>query len=590
MHSVINALVYLRFTLIRNAIVTRIQRLKQPKYLFGAIAGGFYFYWVFYRQFSGRTFGQSAVASNGSATLTEIYASPFATGGALLFMVFILLYWVWPRARAALTFSEAEIAFLFPAPIPRHTLIHYRMINLMLGLLFTALIFSLFSRGAMLFPGTMAMRFIGWWMVLLTLGLHSIASSFVITRLLDRGITSLRRQWVVAATTIAVVVSFGWWASRSIPSPTPADLVDIDALRGYAVNLFGTAPLSWLLFPARLVIAPMFARSWMQFITALLPAILVVAVHYYWVLRSEVSFEEASIIKAEKRAAKIASIRAGKTRVGSSAPTARKPPFDINFIRRPEVAFLWKNLLATASYLRLKTAMIACVMIIFASQWIKQGDHEVIRGIVLAIGGVFSGYVLFLGPLIARQDLRSDLPNTDILKSYPLRGWQVVLGEILTPVVVLSFIFWLLLLAGSLCLHTESLKWMTPGIHWSATMVIAITAPLLCTIQILVLNAGAILFPSWVQLGQGNPGGIEVMGQRILFIAGLMLIIVFSLLPAALFAVLIFLLTKWLLGIVMATTLAAITVIAILIVEIVFGLEWLGQKFEQFDLSAELRS
>jgi len=529
------------------------------------------------------------VAIDAPHGMFDVYHSAAATSGALLFSIFILLYWIWPRARAALTFTEAEIAFLFPAPISRRTLIHYRIVNLMLSLLLTSVIFSLLSAGAALLPGTTLMRLLGWWMVLFTMALHSMGSSFVITRLLDRGITSLRRQLVVAVTTIAMVVAFGWWAWHSVPAPTGADLVDIGALKDYAISLFNTAPLSWLLFPAKLVTGPMLAHTWLEFITALIPAVVVIVIHYYWVLQSEVSFEEASITKAEKRAAKIASIRAGKTRVGSGAPKVKKPPFDINFIRRPEVAFLWKNLLATASYLRLKTALIALGIIVFTTQWIRFGDHEIIRSIVLAVGGVFSGYVLFLGPLIARQDLRSDLPNTDILKSYPLHGWQVVLGEILTPVTVLSFIFWLLLLAASLSLQTEHIRWMTPAIHWGATAGIAIIAPLLCAIQVLLLNAAAILFPAWTQVSSSGPAGIEVMGQRLLFMAGLILVIAFSLLPAALFAALTLYLTMWA-GTVIATTLAAITVIVILVVEIVYGLEWLGDKFEAFDLSAELRA
>ena len=34
-------------------------------------------------------------------------------------------------------------------------------------------------------------------------------------------------------------------------------------------------------------------------------------------------------------------------------------------------------------------------------------------------------------PQLLRQDLRSDLLNADLLKAYPLPGWQIVLGEVL---------------------------------------------------------------------------------------------------------------------------------------------------------------
>ena len=45
----IAALFYLQYHSTRNRLVTRFKRLKQPKYLIGAIAGGLYFYFYFYR-------------------------------------------------------------------------------------------------------------------------------------------------------------------------------------------------------------------------------------------------------------------------------------------------------------------------------------------------------------------------------------------------------------------------------------------------------------------------------------------------------------------------------------------------------------
>ena len=56
-----------------------------------------------------------------------------------------------PNERAALTFTEAEVAFLFPAPVSRRTLIHFKLLKSQLGILFATLIFSLltnrFGRG-----------------------------------------------------------------------------------------------------------------------------------------------------------------------------------------------------------------------------------------------------------------------------------------------------------------------------------------------------------------------------------------------------------------------------------------------------------
>ena len=45
----ISALLYLQYHTFRNRLVSRFRRLKQPKYLIGAIVGGLYFYFYFFR-------------------------------------------------------------------------------------------------------------------------------------------------------------------------------------------------------------------------------------------------------------------------------------------------------------------------------------------------------------------------------------------------------------------------------------------------------------------------------------------------------------------------------------------------------------
>src|SRR3954469_5485036 len=136
MASVAGALVYLKVTSIRNALVSRLTRLKEPKYLIGAVVGVLYFYgFVFRRMTMSPAPGRPGLPQ----PFTPGQLPTVATLGALALMIFVLLYWLLPRSRAALAFSEAEIAFLFPAPIKRRTLIHFRWLNAQLRILFTAL-------------------------------------------------------------------------------------------------------------------------------------------------------------------------------------------------------------------------------------------------------------------------------------------------------------------------------------------------------------------------------------------------------------------------------------------------------------------
>src|SRR5213079_1999201 len=110
----------------------------------------------------------------------------FETLGALSLLVIVVLAWIVPHGRAALAFTEAETAFLFPAPISRRTLIHFKLLKSQIAILFTTLFLTLITRrfGA---AGSGWTRAFGWWVILSTLNLHFLGSSFARTMLLERG-------------------------------------------------------------------------------------------------------------------------------------------------------------------------------------------------------------------------------------------------------------------------------------------------------------------------------------------------------------------------------------------------------------------
>jgi hypothetical protein len=457
-----------------------------------------------------------------------------------------------------------------------------------MSLLFTSLIFALLSGGWSFIQGNAAIRILGWWIVFSTMSLHITGSSFAMTRWLDRGITQLRRQ-SIAFGIIAVLTGVSvFWISREWRAPTTEDLVNFSSVANYFVAMPDVGPLHYLLLPAKWLMQPLLAADLRSFLAALGPALLVFAAHYLWVLYSEASFEEGSIVKAKKRAERVAAMRAGNVRLGRSVPKARRTPFDVSSVPRVELAFFWKNLLSSAEYLRLRTALITALVILVGSQWLAHSDYDILR---TAIGSVALGiavYALVFGPLIARQDLRNDLLNADILKTYPLRGWQIVLGEILTPVAIVTVLLWLMLLTAALNFQPRG-QWLTNEIRVWGAVGVALLIPLLCAIQVLVLNAGVVLFPAWMQVGQSRGAGIDVLGQRIFFIAALFITIGAALLPAAVAASAIYFSVQWVVDIPIAAALAAATLLGILCFEIGLGVQWLGKRFENFDLSAELR-
>jgi hypothetical protein len=587
----IAALFYLRAMTARNAVISRLKRLKQPKYLIGAIVGLAYFAWVFGRGTVG-AFDPRAARTAALAEGFPLERMPtVAAIAALLVTVFAAFYWLWPRSRAALSFSEAEIAFLFPAPLSRKTLIHFRWINTQLRILFTALILTLVSAGWSFVPGNAAVRIVGWWLLLSTLDLHGVGSSFALTRLLDRGMTSLRRSLLTLAIACVMVGAALLLSWRGLRAPEPGILADPWAVFAYVGAMLDTVPLAWLLTPARWAVQPLLAPDLASFAAALGPAILLYAAHYLWVLRSEVAFEEASLARAEKRAARRAAmLREGNVRLGGERK-AQPAPFKLAATGRPEVAFLWKNLLASASYLqRPRAALIVAIAIVIGSSWIARLGIEPLPILVGVLSLIGAGATLTFAPMVARQDLRHDLPNADILKTYPLRGWQIVLGEVLAPIALISVLVWLQLLAAALNIAPPPGEAELP----LATRILvaggaALLAPFLCAILVLLLNAAVLLFPAWMPQGMQRGGGIDVLGQRIFFVAGLYLTMVLALLPAAIVAAAVFFLALWLLGPIAAGIGGLVVILIALGAEIALAIAWLGKRFERFDLSAELK-
>ena len=123
-----NALGYLVTRSFVNGVLFRLRRLRQPRYLLGAILGGAYFYFYFGTIVGGMRSPIGPRSLSGAAFSVEI-------GSAILFLVTVVLSWILPASRAAIGFTEAEIAFLFPAPIPRRTLVIMRLLKSQFALL-----------------------------------------------------------------------------------------------------------------------------------------------------------------------------------------------------------------------------------------------------------------------------------------------------------------------------------------------------------------------------------------------------------------------------------------------------------------------
>jgi hypothetical protein len=585
------ALFYLRTTSLVGRIKSRLQRLKQPKYLVGALVGALYFYYAFFRNVRNPGIGGQPEDPAAPADALPAELLPlFAQFGALMLFLVLAINWFLPR-RAALAFSESEIAFLFPAPVSRRMLVHYRLLGTQFGIAFTALIFTvLFGRGRG-FGVHAWYQFIGWWLILALVNLHVTATTFVYSRLLNQSITTVRRRVITIACGLAIALAMIVWISMSVRLPTAADFSSASDAARYVTGVLSAGPIPWLLALPKLALAPYFATSLGGFVLALIPALLLLAIHYFWVVNTEVAFEEASIARAEKRAARRRANQQGDWRGNAAVRKAGTPPFALGSAGRPESAFLWKNLLATNAFFRPRPILLLAAILFGAALWVsRQPDLAALSTVISVVGVVVLVLTLLLGPQIARQDLRTDLANADILKTYPLRGWQIVLGELLTPIAILSVVFWLALLIIYPTLHGGAFERIPPGLRAVAVLALAVLAPPFIALQVLLPNAATVLFPAWVQATRDRTErGIEVMGQRLIFVAGQLFVTALAILPALLVGALMFFIGNLVAGVEIGAGMAVIAIAALLGLEAWLGIRWLGSRFEELDLSSELR-
>jgi hypothetical protein len=572
------ALFYLQYHSTCNQLTTRFQRLKQPKYAIGAVVGGLYFYFYVVRQFfmGSRSTALNFAVSHDHLLLIQSLA-------ALALFIVVLLAWLIPHERAALTFTEAEVAFLFPAPVSRRTLVQFKLIRSQLRIFIGAFVFSLFFHR---FGGSAWIHAAGWWLVLSILDLHFLGASFARTLLLDHGISNGFRRLLVALLAGLAIAGVALWAKTAQPVPDSVKAMDFKVLMDYLPGILNAGPAHYLLAPFRLAVRPFFATDAASFFAVLAPALLLLFLHYFWVIMSDVKFEEASLAASQRAAARVTALRSGNWAAAAKNQKARRAWFTLAPAGPAFSAMLWKNLIGVGRIFSPRLLiLILVVLVVFVAIVSGNEGGQGVRMMAAIFLAICLAYSLLLGPQILRLDFRQDLPQADILKTFPVPGWQIALGEMLAPVILLAGFQWLLLAP------LTALLFYLPGRNQMLFLTIAPCAalllPVLDFILLLIPNAAVLLFPSWVATGKESPRGIEATGQRLVFAVGQLLILLLTLLPAALFFCLLYFPLKLAAGPILPVFLAGPVATVILAVEAAAGIHLLGKLFERFDVAEE---
>ncbi|MFP2932987.1 putative ABC exporter domain-containing protein [Pyxidicoccus sp. 3LG] len=272
----------------RNRLLRQVRRLKQPRYLLGALVGLAYVAYVLSR---GIDFRRSGAGVSGGARL---FAELSLVGSAL---GTVFAAWVLGRDRPSLSFTETEVVQLFPAPISRRALLHYKLVRGLMGTMVGALFATLFIGRVV--SATPVLFFVGSSLGLGTLYLHSTAASFVRTRLAARGGWGRAARWSVVGLVLVVVALAVLSSLRE--HPFPEEVSSSRELRMWLRAMMASPGLGAVLWPGRLLVAPALARDLEAFLRALPPVLGLLGAHYAWVVLAEVPFEETAVVRAESR-------------------------------------------------------------------------------------------------------------------------------------------------------------------------------------------------------------------------------------------------------------------------------------------------
>ncbi len=573
----LSASLYIIVCSARNRLRVRVRRLREPRYLIGALAGAAYLYFSIFARVWG---ARPAASRRGRRAPTPDMvlpalqtAGPGLVGVALLAMAAI--GWLLPVESGLLEFTEAETQFLFPAPLRRRQLLIHRLMRSQLGLLFAAIV------SAIAFPSAAVagrLRFaLSMWLLLVTAKVYFTGVTLARTRLGSPSAGALRIAWTPVAVLVAALTIVGNAIGREFFRQAPASFAD-GLTRLDRATLVGWPPI--VLWPFVALARPLFAAWPGPYLVGLAGSLTVLAATTAWALRSDEAFQDAAAEAAERRAARRIAQR-------TPAPRARATGWMLGPSGRPEAVFLWKNAMQTlratsgvtlVRYLAPLVILSSIIGSLIMSANEARGGAAALCTLALAA----AGFAVLLGPQIVRTDLRADLGHLELLKTWPLDAAAVIRGEMLWPACLVTLVAWFALACATM-FSAAAFPQVTLAWRLSISAAAVLLAPALISAQYAVHNIAAVLFPAWVPIGNQRPRGLDAMGQRLILFGGVIVSLAVMVLPGALGgAVIVF--ASWRFIGAAALVPAAAVCGVIVLVEVLMATEAIAPMYERMDL------
>lgn len=541
------ALAYIAFVSIKNRVLMAVRKLRNTRYLISALFGLAYFAMVFGRNI-GRNPKKFSLALGYDSIGMDIAAG-------IMFLI-LLIVWAWPVDDAGVELSESEIQLLFSAPVSRGGILFYKFLRAQLPILISAVMTTVMMgqwRNAL-----------GMWFVFASLSLY-----MTMVQQLRARLRRMRIGFVVRLA--AVVAIIGGLSSVTIHAgtfKTPLLKALTFIPRFFTMAALPNVPLMWRLLSFAVVSA-------------------IGALCFLVSASVDVEFEEGSMAISRRKANTVTRQRSQQS--GQWIAFKRlPPPFRLAATGAPEVAIIWKNLIAS---LRIGMMPIAILFLTLAflvsfSLFLPAPTAESFGVCML----IMSAVIPLLGANLFSQDLRLDMTRIEYLKTFPLSGERLVAAEMAAPMIVMSIVE--LIFLGVTALYIN-FRVAGGGIARFATpqniVCVFIFAVPICAILTVMRNAAVLLFPAWTIRSKEEPRGLVVTGQHLVVVVGNAIVLAVSLIPAAIvFLPAVLIASRFFSGSPGFLAVASLPPLAIIAGEVWLGVRMLGKYFDSFDASNEL--
>ncbi len=570
---------YIAWCTAKNRALVRLRRLREPRYLLGAVAGVAYFYFAVFAR-AGRPPGRPGRGrqADRGVDLGAAFQIAGTSMAGLIVLTLSLVPWLFPSRSKLLEFSQAEREFLFTAPVSRRELLIHRLIRSQVGSIIASALVGIFAAPI---AGIARLRLaVGFWLLAITINIYGAAVSLTRARWRSPSAMIRRTAWLPVGLLVTALLVVVTAVARQLIAQPPAGQSDAFVQMARVIS---TGVPRVILWPFVALVRPPFSGSPAAFVPALASALVVLAAVTAWMLLSDRTFDdvagEGGDAQTETAGADVSAARAA---TGSLA---------LSLTGRAELALFWKGATEALRAINIKSwrllPPLAGVLIAVVGASFGVVGAKRMRGpsaILTALGCIVAAVATVFGPQMLRLDLRNDFTHLDLLKSWPLRAADVIRGEMAWPAAAVSAIA-CGAIAAAAAFSGSAMPTVRLVDRWSVALAVMLAAPALIAAQYVVHNAATILFPAWVQLGKQRTRGIDAMGQRLIMLAAVLVSLVVFAVPGAIAAGVVWLIFHRIAGTVVLVPMAALFAVIVL-VEVLAMTELLGPAYERVDVTS----